>query len=48
MEVLNRVHENNLVQWAEDKPEVIVFSGDLTNSVELGLFRDTYPTVSSR
>ncbi len=43
MELLNRVHENNLVRWAADKPEVVVFSGDLTGSTEIGLFKKTYP-----
>jgi len=43
MEILNKVHESNLVEWAKDKPEVIAFSGDLTASVELTKFRDTYP-----
>ena len=43
MEILNKVHESNLVEWAKDKPEIIVFSGDLTASVELTKFRDTYP-----
>lgn len=43
MERINRVHENNLVQWAKDKPEVVVFSGDLTGSTEIGLFKKTYP-----
>jgi len=38
-----RVHEKNLVKWAADKPEVIVFSADLTNSTEIGLFKETYP-----
>jgi transketolase len=43
MEMLSRVHERNLVDWAQDKPEVLVLSADLTSSVELRLFRDTYP-----
>ncbi len=43
MEMVNRPHERNLVRWAADKPEVIVFSGDLTGSTEIGLFKDTYP-----
>ena len=43
MEILNKVHERNLVEWAKDKPEVIVFSGDLTGSTEISLFKDTYP-----
>ncbi|MCC6613343.1 MAG: transketolase [Anaerolineae bacterium] len=43
MEVLTRVHEKNLVRWAADRPEVVVFSGDLTGSTEIQLFKDTYP-----
>jgi len=31
------------VEWAKDKPEVIVLSADLTSSTEIDLFRDTYP-----
>ena len=43
MEILNKVHERNLVEWAKDKPEVVVFSGDLTGSTEISLFKETYP-----
>jgi len=43
MEVLNQVHNRNLVEWAKDKPEVLVFSGDLTGSTEISLFKKTYP-----
>jgi transketolase len=43
MEVVSRVHERNLVAWAKDRPEVVVFSGDLTGSTEIGLFQQTYP-----
>lgn len=43
MEILTRVHAKNLVQWAKDKPEVLVLSADLTSSTEIDLFRDTYP-----
>jgi len=43
MEILKKVHANNLVKWAEDKPEVVVLSADLTGSTEVDLFRDTYP-----
>ncbi|MCA9906805.1 MAG: transketolase, partial [Anaerolineae bacterium] len=43
MEVLSRVHEKNLVRWAENRPEVVVMSGDLTGSTEIQLFKDTYP-----
>ncbi len=43
MEIINKVHEHNLVAWAKDKPEVLVLSGDLTGSTEIQLFKDTYP-----
>ena len=43
MELCSRVHAGNLVKWAKDKPEVIVFSGDLTGSVEIAEFKETYP-----
>jgi len=43
MEILKRVHANNLVRWAEDKPEVLVLSADLTSSCEADAFRDAYP-----
>jgi transketolase len=42
-EILSRVHARNLVRWAEHRPEVVVFSADLTGSTEVDLFRDTYP-----
>ena len=32
MEICKRVHANNLVRWAKDKPEVLVLSADLTSS----------------
>jgi len=43
MEIKTRIHHHNLVEWARDKPEVVVLSADLTSSVEADLFRDTYP-----
>jgi transketolase len=43
MELLNRVHAHNLVKWAKNKPEVIVFSGDLTGSTDVDLFKEAYP-----
>ncbi|NIM14183.1 MAG: transketolase [Candidatus Aminicenantes bacterium] len=43
MEILKKVHAQNLVKWAKDKPEVLVLSADLTGSTEIDLFRDTYP-----
>lgn len=43
MEMVSQVHRTNLVSWAKDKPNVVVLSADLTGSVEVDLFRDTYP-----
>lgn len=43
MQTLKRVHARNLVDWAKDRPEVVVFSGDLTTSCEVDTFRDVYP-----
>ncbi len=43
MELLKDVYSSSLVRWAADKPEVVVFSGDLTASVEIAAFRDAYP-----
>lgn len=43
MEILSKLHAKNLVQWAKDKPEVLVLSADLTSSTEIDLFREKYP-----
>ena len=43
MKTETQVHERNLVRFAADKPEVIVFSGDLTGSTEIKAFKDAYP-----
>ncbi len=43
MDLLSHVHARNLVEWAKDKPQVVVLSADLTGSTEADLFRDTYP-----
>jgi transketolase len=42
MEIVSRVHANNLVKWAKNKKDVVVLSADLTSSTEIDLFRDTY------
>ncbi len=42
-EIVQRPHVENFISWAKDKPEVLVLSADLTNSCEVGLWRDTYP-----
>lgn len=41
--MLTRVHARNLVEFARTRPEIVVFSGDLTTSCEVDTFRDTYP-----
>jgi len=43
MELLQKVHAHNIVKWAKDRPEVVVFSADLTSSCEADVFRETYP-----
>jgi transketolase len=43
MEILSKVHARNLVEWAKDKPEVVVLSADLTGSTEIDLFKAAYP-----
>lgn len=39
----SQVHARHLVDWAKEKSEVCVLSGDLTGSTEVAPFRDTYP-----
>lgn len=43
MEIVKRPHVENFIAWAKDKPEVVVLTADLTNSSEVGKWRDTYP-----
>jgi transketolase len=43
MEILTKVHARKLVEWAADKPEVVVLSADLTGSTEADLFQKAYP-----
>ena len=42
-EIVARPHQQNFIDWAKDKPNVLVLSADLTNSCEVGKWRDTYP-----
>ena len=42
-EIVTRPHVDNFIRWAADRPEVVVLSADLTNSCEVGRWRDTYP-----
>lgn len=43
IETVVRPHVQNFIEWARDKPEVVVLSADLTNSSEVGRWRDIYP-----
>ncbi|MDO5495708.1 MAG: transketolase C-terminal domain-containing protein [bacterium] len=43
MEIVRRPHVENFIRWSADKPEVLVLTADLTNSCEVGKWRDTYP-----
>lgn len=43
MELVARPHVENFIKWSADRPEVVVLSADLTNSCEVGQWRDTYP-----
>lgn len=43
MEIQTRVHARNLVEFARDRPEIIVLSADLTSNTEVDLFREAYP-----
>ena len=41
--IVTRPHVENFIAWAKDKPDVVVLTADLTNSCEVGRWRDTYP-----
>ena len=43
IEMVPRPHFHNLPRWAEDRPEVLVLSADLTSSCEADGFRDAHP-----
>ena len=43
MELVARPHVENFIKWSSERPEVLVLSADLTNSCEVGQWRDTYP-----
>lgn len=42
-EIVRRPHLENFVRWSADKPHVLVLTADLTNSCEVGPWRDAYP-----
>ena len=43
LEIVKRPHVENFIEWSRDRPEVLVLSADLTNSCEVGRWRDAYP-----
>lgn len=43
VEIVRRPHVENFIRWSTDKPKVVVLAADLTNSCEVGNWRDTYP-----
>jgi transketolase len=43
LEIVSRPHVQNFIDWSKDKPKVVVLSADLTNSCEVGKWRDSYP-----
>lgn len=43
MELVTRPHVENFIKWSKDRPQVLVMTADLTNSCEVGRWRDTYP-----
>ncbi len=43
MQTVVRPHVQNFIDWSADKPKVLVVAADLTNSCEVGNWRDTYP-----
>ena len=43
VEIVVRPHVQSFIDWARDKPEVVVLAADLTNSSEVGRWRDAYP-----
>ena len=43
MEIVTGPHASNFLAWSQDKPKVVVFSADLTNSCEVGVWSQTYP-----
>lgn len=42
-ELVTRPHVQNFIDWCKDRPQHLVLTADLTNSCEVGRWRDTYP-----
>jgi transketolase len=43
MEILSKVYATTFADWAAHKPEVLVFSADLSSSVEVDVFQAKFP-----
>jgi len=43
MEIYTKLYAKKLVEWAKDKPNILVLSADLTSSTEVDLFKNDYP-----
>ena len=43
MNIVTRPHSSAFVNWAKNKDDVVVLSGDLTRNTEADEFRDTWP-----
>lgn len=42
MEIMSQVHASNLKNFAEHRPEILVLTADLTDSCEVGLFKNHF------
>lgn len=42
-EIVTRPYVDTFIEWSKNRPEVVALSADLTNSCEIGGWRDTYP-----
>lgn len=43
MEIVERPHVQNFIDWSRDRPKVVVLTADLTNSSEVGDWSKVYP-----
>ena len=43
VQIVTRPHVDNFIRWSAERPNVVVLTADLTNSCEVGKWRDTYP-----
>ena len=43
MDIVNRPHVENFIEWSRNRPEVVVLTADLTAGCEVSKWRDTFP-----